>query len=109
MTSIKVLALSLALVALPASARAQMSGMQDSTHKAMKMKMGKEERKEMRDEKHEMKMHPGIAGAVKALEHAKALLEKAPGGEFGGHRSEALKSTEEALKHARLALEYKKP
>ena len=61
----------------------------------------KENRKEIRKESAE---HPRIAGAIKEIDQAVAELRKASH-DFGGHREEAIKACEEAVKQLRLALE----
>jgi len=49
--------------------------------------------------------HPAIRAAINALEKAKFDLEHAAH-DFGGHRVEALKAVDYALKQLREALEY---
>jgi len=51
--------------------------------------------------------HPSIRGAINALEKAKVDLEHAAH-DFGGHRAEALKAVDYAIKQLRQALEYDK-
>jgi hypothetical protein len=51
--------------------------------------------------------HPAIRAAINALEKAKFDLEHAAH-DFGGHRAEALKAVDYALKQLREALEYDK-
>ena len=51
--------------------------------------------------------HPNIRAAINALEKAKVDLERAAH-DFGGHRAEALKAVDYALKQLREALEYDK-
>ncbi len=101
------------LLAMPAAARAQAAGAgaQDSAHHAM----SKAERRKMREEKREERGeksgkregHPAIRAAIRSLDRAKAELEGASH-DFGGHKAEAIKSVDEALKHLRLALDYDK-
>lgn len=50
--------------------------------------------------------HPRIAKAIDALEDARAYMREAPH-DFGGHRVEAMRATDEALKQLRLALAYR--
>jgi len=47
--------------------------------------------------------HPRLIAARKKLEEAKKELQAAPE-DFGGHKVEAIKSIDEALKHLQLAL-----
>lgn len=97
-----------AVIALPATARAQASTA-DSAHRTTAM--SRAQRKEMREERREQagktEKHPEIRAAIRSLERAKADLQRAAN-DFGGHRAEALKATDEAIKHLRLALEYDK-
>ena len=51
-------------------------------------------------------LHPRIAKAIESLEDARAYLQAAPH-DFGGHRVEALRATNEAIKQLRLALAYR--
>ncbi|HVH10532.1 MAG TPA: hypothetical protein VM736_12115 [Gemmatimonadales bacterium] len=51
--------------------------------------------------------HPEINGAIRALERAKAHLQKAAH-DFGGHRAEALEAVDKALEQLRQALQYDK-
>jgi len=51
--------------------------------------------------------HPAIRAAINALEKAKVDLEHAAH-DFGGHRAEALKAVDYAIKQLREALEYDK-
>ena len=51
--------------------------------------------------------HPNIRAAINALEKAKVDLEHAAH-DFGGHRAEALKAVDYAIKQLRQALEYDK-
>lgn len=50
--------------------------------------------------------HPRIAKAIDALEDARAYMREAAH-DFGGHRVEALRATDEAIKQLRLALAYR--
>ena len=87
----------LAFLAVPAISHAQAT----TTTPAQRTE-SKEERKEARKEK-----HPEIRAAIRALEHSKSDLQKAAS-DYGGHKVEAIKSIDEALKHLRLALDYDK-
>lgn len=94
------------IIALPAAAHAQAVAPQDSAHRAM-TKAQRAERREERREKAGKEAHPEIRAAIRSLERAKADLEKA-NHDFGGHRADALKATDEAIKQLRLALDYDK-
>ena len=50
--------------------------------------------------------HPRIAKAIEALEDARAYMREAAH-DFGGHRVEAMRATDEAIKQLRLALAYR--
>ena len=63
---------------------------------AQATKAGKGERKEK---------HPAIHAAINSLERAKKELEAAAH-DFGGHRVDAIKAIDEALKQLRLADAY---
>jgi hypothetical protein len=54
----------------------------------------------------ERAMHPRIAAAITALRDARAYLVQAPH-DFGGHREEAVRSCDNALKQLNLALAYR--
>ena len=54
----------------------------------------------------ERAMHPRIAKAIAALKDAKAYMEAAPH-DFGGHRVEAIRASDEAIKQLNLALAYR--
>src|SRR5262249_53345769 len=54
----------------------------------------------------ERAMHPRIAKAIVALKDAKAYLEAAPH-DFGGHRVEAVRASDEAIRQLNLALAYR--
>ena len=56
-----------------------------------------------REEKQE---HPNIRKAIHALHGAIKYMQKAPH-DFGGHREEAVKDSEEAIKQLQLALEFR--
>jgi hypothetical protein len=49
--------------------------------------------------------HPEIRGAIRALERAKAHLQRAAH-DFGGHRVEAIAAIDRALEQLNLALRY---
>jgi len=80
-----------AVIALPLSAHAQST-------------VTREERREQaaRTEK-----HPEIRAAIRSLERAKFDLQHAAH-DFGGHRADALRATDQAIRQLRLALEYDK-
>jgi hypothetical protein len=54
----------------------------------------------------ERAMHPRIAKAIAALQDAKAYMEAAPH-DFGGHKAEAIRASDEAIRQLRFALEYR--
>jgi hypothetical protein len=54
----------------------------------------------------EREMHPRIARAIECLRDARAYLAEAPH-DFGGHKAEALRATDEALRQLNLALRYR--
>jgi hypothetical protein len=54
----------------------------------------------------ERAMHPRIAKAIEALKDARAYMEAAPH-DFGGHRVEAIRASDEAIKQLNLALAYR--
>ena len=62
---------------------------------------GKMEKREERMEKKEP--HRAIRTAIKQLERTKGELERAAT-DFGGHKGEAIKGIDDALKHLNLAL-----
>lgn len=70
----------------------------DTTKKAAATKQ--ETKAEMKAGK---EAHPRLVAAMKKLEESKKELEAAPN-DFGGHKVEAIKSIDEAMKHLRLAL-----
>ena len=51
--------------------------------------------------------HPKIREAIAALEAARAELERS-GGDFGGHKADAIEAVNNALKRLRLALQFDK-
>jgi hypothetical protein len=89
----------LAFLALPAIAHAQAAGTETPAQKRAEMK---QERKEMKKE-----AHPELHAAMAALERSKKDLEKASS-DYGGHKAEAIKSIDEAIKHLKLAETYDK-
>jgi hypothetical protein len=54
----------------------------------------------------ERALHPRIAKALEALRDAKAYLQAAPH-DFGGHRVDAIRATDDAIKQLDLALAYR--
>jgi hypothetical protein len=54
----------------------------------------------------EKAMHPRIAKAIDALKDARAYMQEAPH-DFGGHRVEAIRATDEAIKQLDFALAYR--
>jgi hypothetical protein len=50
--------------------------------------------------------HPRIAKAIEALEDARTYMREAAH-DFGGHRVEAIRATDEAIRQLRLALAYR--
>jgi hypothetical protein len=51
-------------------------------------------------------VHPRLAAAVRALRDAKAYMEAAPH-DFGGHKSDAVRACDEAIRQIRLAMAYR--
>ena len=51
-------------------------------------------------------MHPRIATAIAALKDARAYLEAAPH-DFGGHKADAIRATDTAIRQLNLALAYR--
>ncbi len=51
--------------------------------------------------------HPHIRGAIKELQEAKRELQTASH-DFGGHRADAIRSVDEAIRQLQLALQYDK-
>lgn len=56
--------------------------------------------------KQEKAAHPNIARAIDALEAAIRDLQKAPH-DFGGHKADAIRASEEAVRQLRAALDYR--
>lgn len=54
----------------------------------------------------ERAMHPRIAAAIEALKDARAYMQAAPH-DFGGHRVEAIRATDDAIKQLNFALQYR--
>jgi len=54
----------------------------------------------------EREMHPRIAKAIEALRDAKAYMEHAPH-DFGGHKADAIRASDEAIHQLGLALKYR--
>ena len=54
----------------------------------------------------ERALHPRIAKAIEALREAKAYMQAAPH-DFGGHRVDAIRATEDAIKQLDLALAFR--
>jgi len=54
----------------------------------------------------ERAMHPRLAAAITALRDARAYLESARN-DFGGHKSAAIKASDEAIRQLNLALAYR--
>jgi hypothetical protein len=51
--------------------------------------------------------HPEIHAAINSLEHARVHLKEARH-DFGGHREEALRATDEAIRQLKICLEFDK-
>lgn len=54
----------------------------------------------------ERAMHPRIARAINALRDARDYMEHAPH-DFGGHKAEAIRATDEAIRQLNFALAYR--
>ena len=54
----------------------------------------------------ERAMHPRLASAIAALRDARAYLESAPH-DFGGHKADAIRATDNAIRELNLALAYR--
>jgi hypothetical protein len=54
----------------------------------------------------EAAMHPRIAAAIAALRDARAYMVQAPH-DFGGHKEEAVRACDTAIKQLNLALAYR--
>lgn len=94
-----------AFLALPAVSHAQAA----TTPAASTPMTAKQKRAEAREERKEGKKeaHPELHAAMASLERAKKDLEKASN-DYGGHKAEAIKAVDEAMKHLKLAEAYDK-
>jgi hypothetical protein len=54
----------------------------------------------------ERAMHPRIAHAIEALRDAREYMEHAPH-DFGGHKADAIRATDEAIRQLNFALAYR--
>jgi hypothetical protein len=54
----------------------------------------------------ERAMHPRIARAIEALRDARAYMQEAPH-DFGGHKAEAIRATDDAIRQLNFALAYR--
>jgi hypothetical protein len=54
----------------------------------------------------ERAMHPRIAKAIEALKDARAYMAAAPH-DFGGHKAEAIRATDDAIRQLNFALAYR--
>ena len=54
----------------------------------------------------ERAMHPRIAAAIEALKDAHAYMAAAPH-DFGGHKADAMRASETAIRELNLALRYR--
>ena len=54
----------------------------------------------------ERAMHPRIAKAIAALKDAREYMQMAPH-DFGGHKADAIRATDEAIKQLNFALAYR--
>jgi hypothetical protein len=54
----------------------------------------------------ERAMHPRIAAAINQLKDARAYMQEAPH-DFGGHKADAIRATDEAIKQLNFALAYR--
>lgn len=54
----------------------------------------------------ERAMHPRLAAAITALKDARAYLAEAPH-DFGGHKAEAIRATDDAIRQLNFALAYR--
>ena len=85
-----------ALIALPFAVPAQATIQSKAT-----------QREERREQAGKTEKHPEIRAAIRSLERAKLDLQRADH-DFGGHRADALRATDEAIRQLKLALEYDK-
>ena len=51
-------------------------------------------------------MHPRIARAIEQLRDARAYMQEAPH-DFGGHKADAIRATDEAIRQLNFALAYR--
>ena len=54
----------------------------------------------------ERAMHPRLAAAIASLRDARAYLESAPH-DFGGHKADAIRATDNAIRELNFALAYR--
>jgi hypothetical protein len=54
----------------------------------------------------ERAMHPRIAKAIEAMKDARAYMAAAPH-DFGGHKADAIRATDEAIRQLNFALAYR--
>jgi len=54
----------------------------------------------------ERAMHPRIARAIEGLRDAQAYMQEAPH-DFGGHKADAIRATDEAIRQLNFALAYR--
>jgi len=54
----------------------------------------------------ERAMHPRIAKAIESLKDARAYMQAAPH-DFGGHKAEAIRASDEAIRQLNFALAYR--
>lgn len=54
----------------------------------------------------ERAMHPRLAAAIAALKDARAYLVEAPH-DFGGHKAEGIRATDDAIRQLNFALAYR--
>ena len=92
-----------AFLAFPAVTHAQAAGAKPSAQQKEKRAEAREERKEGKKKE----AHPELHAAMASLERARKDLEKAAS-DYGGHKAEAIKAVDEAIKHLKLAEEYDK-
>ena len=54
----------------------------------------------------EREMHPRLASAIAALKDARSYLVAAPH-DFGGHKADAIRATDDAIRQLEFALRYR--
>ena len=54
----------------------------------------------------ERALHPRIAAAIAQLRDARAYMQEAPH-DFGGHKADAIRATDEAIRQLNFALAYR--